>query len=678
MEELKALTIAIKQLLGEGGRLAEVMPGFSPRPGQLEMALSVARALVEGRAAVVEAATGTGKSLAYLVPAVVSGQKVVISTATRALQDQLSQRQMPLVEQALGRSVGWSVLKGRTNYLCLRRYYGLLKQLPLGMEGMGGVLGGLRAWLEETTTGDLDEIRGELLSPGLEAELTSDSEQCLGGKCPYRAECFLTEARRQAALSEIVFTNHHLLLADLVLRAQGFGEALPRYQAVIFDEAHQVPEIATAAFSTAITSRRVQRLITDAARELVGVVQELNQLLGPCQQQAEGFFGHIRELAGTGGRKGLGRKELGVLAPAASALAQALEELAKVAWAKASDEAHEAIASRAEGIAGELYQLEGLESGGELVVWAEAGGTSVGVHVAPVDPGPILAQELYGSSPSVVFTSATLAPGGELGAFARRVGLHESEVITLRIPSPFDLASQCLLYVPEHMPLPGDRRFPEAVADEVKRIVSITGGRAFVLFTTHRNMQLVSRLLIPQLPYTCLVQGQAPKMQLLKRFVDEAPAVLFATASFWQGVDVPGPALSAVIVDKLPFAPPDDPLVAARVQLVEASGGSGFNEVMLPEAVMALTQGLGRLVRTPTDRGVLAVLDTRILTKGYGKRFLRALKPVPLTRSLEELKRFFSKLKSQGRKEAHNQPTPNQPDHDTCSHHRQRHPHHDP
>lgn len=616
--------------------LAESLAGFRPRAGQKEMAVAVERTLRQQVPLLAEAATGTGKTLAYLIPVVLSELKTVVSTGTRTLQDQISQKELPLLKEAMAPSLSWAVLKGRANYLCLRRFADFSGQPDLALEGAAGGLAVLTSWAEDTADGDLDQIRGQGLNGSLIAEVTANSEQCLGSRCPKRDKCFLMEARRRAAEADVVVVNHHLFLADLQLRAQGHGEALPRYQAVIFDEAHLMAEVATQVFGVSVSQRRLAVLLRDLARE-VKPKPEARAAAARCEAAGARLFKSVRDLAGEPGSLGLTPTHFKRLAPAGRELAQALEELAA---ALGLGEEEEVLAGRAQTLAYDLEAVARPEPG-QNVAWAQASKTGAALNLSPVEVGPHLDAALYQDMGRLVFTSATLAVGGELDLARERLGLpYESGKLV--VPTPFDPACQALLYVPAKMPLPTANGFAQAVAEEVEKLLGLTGGRAFVLFTTHRNLEAVSGILNGRLPFPCLVQGQAPRMKLLEQFVEQSPSVLFATASFWQGVDVPGPALSAVIVDKLPFAPPDDPLVAARMEHMEKDGKSGFAHLMVPEAILTLKQGLGRLLRTPEDRGLLAVLDVRLNTKSYGKRFLKALEPVPLTRDVGEVARFFA------------------------------------
>ncbi|MEW5913072.1 MAG: ATP-dependent DNA helicase [Thermodesulfobacteriota bacterium] len=628
----------VELLLGAQSPLAQELKGFAPRPGQLEMARLVEKALRQEVPLIVEAGTGIGKTLAYLIPGLLSGLKLVVSTGTRTLQDQISHKELPLLQRVAAPHLSWAVLKGRGNYLCRRRYLAFAQQPELNLPSTAGGLARLAQWLETTDSGDLDEVRGQELSDALLMEVTANSEQCLGSRCPQRERCFLLEARRRAAAADVVVVNHHLFLADLVLRAGGFGEALPRYQAVIFDEAHLLPEAATQAFGASVGQQRLAVLLRDLLREAPRL-PAVAVAAGACEAAGRRLFNRLRRLLGPEGRAApLTPAQLSELAPAGDALSQALSELAQAL--PHDNQECEALAERAQALARDM-SAAAQPVAGHSVAWVQGQRGGVALHLSPVEVGPHLEAALYAEMGRLVFTSATLAPLDDLEPFRQRLGLPV-ETRTAVVPSPFDPASQALLYVPRTMPPPASPQFPAAVARQVEELLARSRGRAFVLFTSHRNLEAVSSLLDGRLPYPVLVQGQAPRLELLGRFVAQSPSVLLATASFWQGVDVPGPALSAVIVDKLPFAPPDDPLVAARCQRLEAEGLSGFAHLMLPEAILSLKQGLGRLLRTPEDRGLLAVLDVRLLTKNYGKRFLKALEPVPLTHDLKEVARFFA------------------------------------
>ena len=627
---------AVERCLGVQSPLVQELSGFAPRPGQQKMAAAVCSSLCWENPLLVEAGTGTGKTLAYLIPAVLLGLKTVVSTGTKTLQDQVSQKELVLLKKTLHPGLRWAVLKGRANYLCLRRYLDFSRQPDLSLPGARRGLAILEPWVQSTASGDLDQVRGEGLYESIIAEVTANSEQCMGGRCPKRDQCFFMEARARAAEADIIVVNHHLFLADLQLKSGGHGEALPRYQAVVFDEAHLLPEVATQIFGVTVSARRLSVFLRDLGKESRGGA-EIMRASADVQDAGEKLFGAVRRLAGSRGSLSLLQRHLDELAQPGEELRGALESLA--AELGVSDE-EEALAARARVMAEDLMAVA-QPVPGLSVAWAEAHSHNSLLHLSPVEVGPHLEAALYTEMSRLVFTSATLAAAGNLEPARIRLGLGQ-DTDRLVVPTPFVLDKQALLYVPKQMPPPMNRGFVDAVAREVEELVNLSRGRAFVLFTSHRNLEAVSQYLSPRLPFTCLVQGEAPRMKLLERFVEESPAVLFATASFWQGVDVPGAALSAVIIDKLPFSPPDDPLVAARMAKLEAEGKSGFSQLMLPEAVLSLRQGLGRLLRTHDDRGLLAVLDIRLRSKGYGRVFLRALKPAPVTASKEDVAEFFA------------------------------------
>ena len=625
-ERLEILQLA----LGANSPLAALLPEFSPREEQMTFARAVDQSLAGLGPLVAQVGTGTGKTLGYLVPALVSGLKTVVSTGTKTLQEQISHKELPLLRQALAPDLRWAVLKGRTNYLCVRKARRLLAQPQLVAGGMSAQV---KDFWHNNKEGDLDQIRDYLTPPIIE-EITSNSEQCQGARCAEREQCFLLEARRKAGEADIVVVNHHLFLADIVLKSGGFGQLLPRWQAAVFDEAHLLPEIATQAFGIQVSQQRALVLLRDIARE----AGKPGLMLGALQagrQAVDKLFANLSRLVGATTGSGLNKKQLGQLLPLMEEVITCLE-----AVARNLDVENETLAER---IAQLVQDLKTLPSPlvGHSVAWARTRGSSPTLLLSPVEVASHLQNSLYSLEDRLVFTSATLAPLDNLAPYLERMGLDEQLTSCLSLASPFDLSRQAELYVPRAMPEPNQEQFSAALVEELKKLLALSRGRAFVLFTSHRNLEAVAAGLSGSLPYPLLVQGSAPKLKLIRQFIEQSPAVLLATASFWQGVDIPGPSLSAVIVDKLPFAPPDDPLVAARCALAEENGQSGFAHILLPEAILSLKQGLGRLIRGPEDRGILAVLDSRIWRKNYGKRFLKALSPIPVTDNLQDVKKFF-------------------------------------
>jgi ATP-dependent DNA helicase DinG len=665
----------VEAVLGPGGALARALPGYELRPDQLELARAVARALSERRYLVAEAGTGTGKTLAYLVPAALSGRKVVVSTATKALQEQIWLRDLPLLTERCGVEIRAAALKGRANYWCLERGGRFARSPTFQSRDEAAHWSRLSAWARTTTTGD----RSEVDLPDQYAawrEVSATGETCLGRDCERYQECFVTLARARAMEADVVVVNHHLFFADLSMRTSRAGvEVLPDYEAVIFDEAHALEEVATEYFGLSVSSWRIEELVRDAgaaAADRPDLAALLRERTSGLARAGEAFFGPLSEaLRGRGGptaaarpgasppgrgASGAGRhrgprrqEEEGVRAPLTAELLeplaaerarldQALEEVRGM-LADAESPALLAIARRAAELRVELEAVTAMAEPSR-VFFAEARGRGLFLRAAPVDVSEELVERLYRRLDTAVFTSATLAAQGSFDYFRRQVGLAEFEVLEARLPGPFDYTRQAALVVPEGMPEPAAPGFPAAAAAAVAELCALTGGRAFVLCTSNRMMRAL-RDLSSGLPYRLLLQGERPKHRLLEDFRTE-PSVLFATQSFWEGVDVPGEALSLVIIDKLPFAPPGDPVVAARLRAVEARGGDGFSELSVPQAALALRQGFGRLIRTRTDRGIVAVLDPRLLTRGYGRAFLATLPPVPLFRSVAEAGRWWA------------------------------------
>jgi len=652
------------------GELQRALPAFEPRPSQLAMAGQVERALSQGRALVVEAGTGTGKTLAYLLPAARSGLKVVISTATKTLQEQLADKDVPLV-QALGVKARFAFLKGRQNYLCLLRKEHFDRQPTFAAREEAGMYGQLHSWAQDTRTGDRAELAG--LPEGFTTwrEVNSTADTCTGQKCPHYDRCFVFSMRRQAAEADVVIVNHHLFFSDLALRSSSAGDAgaavLPRYDAVIFDEAHAAPEVATESFGAQLSSFRFAELSRDVLR-VPAAPLPARDLAGRLLREGSAFFEAAARCRPAPGKfsRDADRWSLppGSLLPAErerESLTELLRALGAALSSGGSDEV-QLLERRCLRLSAELSLFGvSLAVGGRadveydeprpaegLVQWAEQRSGHLFLNASPVDVAGIFQDYLYDRVGPVVFTSATLAVGGSLDYFARRVGLKDSggplfPLDEAVLSSPFDYEANAAIYLPERMPDPQDERFADAVADELRRLLPITGGRAFALFTSLRNMRRVYELLAPELPWQVLLQGERPKAQLLKAFRDK-PSVLFASQSFWEGVDVQGDALSLVAIDKLPFASPGEPLVQARIERLRAAGEDPFSAFQLPEAALALKQGFGRLIRSAKDRGIVALLDPRIAGRGYGRRFLDSLPRCRLVRSPDEARRFWTAL----------------------------------
>jgi ATP-dependent DNA helicase DinG len=654
----------LRELLGPGGALSRALPGYEPRKSQLQMAEKVEDALAFGRALVVEAGTGTGKTLAYLLPAARSGHKIVVSTATKTLQEQLLDKDVPLL-QKLGVKARFAFLKGRQNYLCLLRYEQFYKAPTFAVREEAALFTQINDWAKDTKTGDRAELSELPENLASWRDLSATADQCIGQKCAHYDNCFVFRMRRQAADADVIIVNHHLFFADLALRSSSAGDTgsavLPKYDAVIFDEAHAVEEVVTEHFGSQLSSFRVSELARDALK----IAQSRPRLLhaaglaGQLAREGNDFFDAAAALApGQSDRWSILPGALKPAEPQRRKLAELVRALGAAASGDDEDDEVQLLDRRCTALGAELElfaddaRVRGQRDNGEdeLIHWAESRANHLYLHASPIDVAAILQDKLYDRIGPVVFTSATLAVGGALDYFEKRVGLADDTgplfpLDSAVLASPFDYETHAALYLPKQMPDPQDPSFVQAVADELRKLLPITGGRAFALFTSLRNMRAVHALLAPELPYQVLLQGDQPKAQLLKRF-REKPSVLFASQSFWEGVDVSGEALSLVVIDKLPFAPPGEPLVAARIDRMRTVGEDAFFGYQVPQAALALKQGFGRLIRSNTDRGIVAVLDARMTRKSYGRIFVDSLPRCRVLRDPAEALAFWKRANS--------------------------------
>jgi ATP-dependent DNA helicase DinG len=634
-------TAGARELLGGDGPFASEIENFAERPSQLDMAEAVEMAIADGHALIAEAGTGTGKTFAYLVPALRSGKRVIVSTGTKTLQDQLFHRDLPRVRSVLGARVRTSLLKGRANYLCLYRLDQTHKEGRLASREQVAHLQSIRAWGQRTGSGDRGEFADVPEDSPLWPRVTSTAENCLGAECPMFGECFVVKARRAAQEADLVVVNHHLLFADLAIKQEGFGEILPGAHAFVLDEAHQIPELAGVFFSTSVTSRQITEIAQDALAECGSVTGALASLQKPIEAvaplvkrsrlaldklPAKGAFAQIDNDAAIGA-------ELHALAEALRELAGALSAQAERSRGMAS------LHERAEALCGRLADV--LDGGAnEWVHWYELSPHGFSLHATPLDLAPPLRTLREQSRASWIFTSATLSVAGDFDHFARQLGLDDP--VALSLPSPFDYARQALAYLPKGLPDPAAPDFTESVVAASRPVIDAARGRTFLLFTSHRALKRAAELLADS-AYPLFVQGTAPRHQLLTEFRASGNGVLLGAASFWEGVDVAGEALSCVIIDKLPFAAPDDPVLEARLSALRESGGNPFFDWQVPAAVIALKQGAGRLIRDVADRGVLMLCDPRLTSRAYGKLFLKSLPPMPITRELADVQAFFSR-----------------------------------
>ncbi len=646
----------LTQVFGAGGTLARTLPGFRFRAQQLAMAEAVALAIAARAPLVAEAGTGTGKTFAYLVPALLYGGKVIVSTGTKTLQDQLFERDLPLIRDALALPVSVAVLKGRANYVCHYHLERTAREGRLQSRDDARHLVRIVSFAQASERGD----RGELADVPEHATIwplvTSTRDNCLGSNCPMHRECFVMKARKAALEADVVVVNHHLFFADVMLRDEGLAELLPNCNTVILDEAHQLPDTATLFFGEQVSGGQIAELardaevaarsaardvpeLPDAAADLLPALRRLRLAAG----EATGKFAQAAIAARPG------------FVEALAGLSAALDRLAAemALFADRSEELGQ-IARRAQDAAARLGRWrDGLDAHGgtadtpghDWIRWTDVSAQSIQLHASPLSVAEIFRRQVADSGRAWIFTSATLAVGRNFEHYTAQLGLGDAQ--TGCWDSPFDYATQGLLYVPRGLPPPNSREHTEAIVDAALPILRASGGRAFLLFTTLRALnvarqRLADALAQEGLELPILVQGDGSKTELLTRFRALGNAILLGSASFWEGVDVPGDALSVVVIDKLPFAPPDDPLLAARLTRLEADGGNPFMGWQLPQAAISLKQGAGRLIRTESDRGVLMIGDPRLTDKPYGRRIWQSLPPMRRTRSLADVLDFLS------------------------------------
>ncbi len=628
------------RFFGPRGALSRTLPGYEERPAQQQLADAAREVLADGGTLLAEAGTGTGKTLAYLLPAVELGRRVVVSTGTKNLQEQLVTKDIPILARALGRELNVAVMKGRANYLCLLRFgsftkagsFRRLEEIPL--------FRAVEDWATGTDTGDRAEI--EDLPDGVDfwREISAGSENCIGQSCTEFDSCWVTRMRQRALEADIVVVNHHLLCADLAVKESSYGAVIPEYDTLIVDEAHLLEDVATQYFGQQLSVHRFEDLARDVERELGAFrldARDVRAEVEGLRHRAEGFFRLLALEKGARLREGWMSARA---AEEASALLSRLEGLRIALLAMPErPEPLNALALRAQEILDRARFLLAAEDDTH-VYFVESRGRTVILRATPIDVSGLLREQLFDQVRSAVLTSATLAVDGGFSYLRERLGLTPTRELTLA--SPFEFERQAVLYVPRNIPEPQSPAFVRAAAREVRELLDISRGRAFVLFTSYANLNAVAQELAGDVPYPLLLQGEAPKPVLLDLFRKTPGAVLLATSSFWQGVDVVGEQLSCVIIDKLPFASPADPVVAARIDRLRNRGGNPFADYQVPGAVLTLKQGLGRLIRAASDRGILAVLDSRLMTRGYGRRFLDSLPPARLVHELGDVRAFFS------------------------------------
>ena len=632
--------MTIKESLGQDGPLAQAIPDYSYRPQQIAFAEQVAEALAHHEQLIVEAGTGTGKTLAYLVPSIISGKKTLIATGTKALQDQLFHRDLPTVRDALGVPCNIALLKGRSNYLCHYRVKRNETRARFASREQLTEFQRIQDWAHTTRDGDISELSALSEDSPVWSLATSTADNCLGSECEFINKCCVNEARARAQKADVVVINHHLFFADLALRDEGITDLLPDRDAIIFDEAHQLPEVGVQFFGTSVSARQIQELMNDALLEIestglenkaivenandgiIRTIQSLHQALG---QQSRAAWKKLK----TNAEAQAGVLELAHLLLNYYKLFEGLAEHGK---------GLESVAHRAVSLHDKLNVF--LQVDESAVQWFDSRKSNFVLYKTPLEIAEPFQDNINRYKQAIIFTSATLSSGDNFDFFKNRLGLNEAK--TARWDSPFDYEHNSLLYLPENMPNPTESGFIERVVDTAIPVINACQGRTFMLFTSHHGLNQAAELLKDELDYPLLIQGTVSKRRLIEQFRSLGNAVLLGTASFWEGVDIKGEALSCVIIDKLPFSSPTDPITAARIDGMRQQGREPFREYQIPQAIIALRQGVGRLIRDEKDRGVLMLCDPRILSKSYGRMFLRCLPRMPITQRLADITRFMT------------------------------------
>lgn len=630
--------------LGAGGAFEQALENFNPRPAQKSFAQNVARQIEFGGVLVAESGTGTGKTFAYLVPALLSGRKVVISTGTRHLQDQLFFRDLPTVRKVLEASADIALLKGRANYLCSYRLKQLGQDMTLRYQQQSTDKRRLlEQWAARTSLGEIAEVAELDEQDPIWQQVTSTPDNCLGGECPDYTECFVNRARQRAMKAQIVVVNHHLFFSDISLKEEGFGELLPDYDVVIFDEAHQLPDVATRFFGFSLSTFQLKELCRDV---IVTEAKEKSSV--PLQDSVDQVLAGVAPLHLAVSRHERGPSSLLVEDPACLvAINTLLDSLAELETSLSG------AAGAGEGLArchqrtlqmqaALLDWLEHSQRAGELVCWFETSQNNTRLTASPLTISSQMRAILQRPQKTAILTSATLAAGEDFSYYLHNLGLDD--VDTSHYDSPFDYAHHALLYLPDALPEPHHRDFVDALVEASLPVLEASRGRAFMLFTSYAMLRRAAQKMRELQKWTLFIQGQAPRGQLIDQFRQAPAAILLGTASFWEGVDIQGEDLSCVIIDKLPFVPPNDPVMSARMKQLEQAGGNPFFDIQIPDAVITLKQGAGRLIRDEEDRGVLMICDARLKSKGYGRKFLDALPPMPVTSDLRDVERFYKGL----------------------------------
>lgn len=624
-------SLSIEDILGRDGSLSRSIEDFEFRPSQIKMSLLIMKALRQDSCAIIEAGTGTGKTMGYLVPVVISGRKTVISTGTKNLQEQIFFQDMPLISEILGIRLNTLLMKGRKNYICLHRYNQHFIQPSLLATSGKKARDRIDKWLRKTESGDRAELDWLADDDPLWDAISSSSDQCLGLKCPHMKDCFLNGLRKKAAKADIIIVNHHLFFADLMVKRGGFGEIIPRFQAVIFDEAHRIEETAVNYFGESVSTGQLQDLVKDVEKEAKeqgrpGAEADRLNIIREGTERMQRIFALSEDKAR------IKEQDLALINEGtARDIREALNHIRQ--------KTGQLISIRAEGLIQSLETVFSIHIH-DWLKWYEKKKRGVTFHSSPLDISGTLREELYEGTKTVIFTSATLSTNGRFDYIRSRLGIPEDALEGI-YPSHFDFKEQSLFYIPMDLPGPNNPDFAARASERIMEMLEISSGRALVLFTGYTNMNTAYKKIKGALPYRVLRQGDAPKSALLEEFRKDTHSVLLATGSFWQGVDVPGESLSCLIIDKLPFDSPGDPLVSARIKSIGEKEGNPFMDYQLPSAIISLKQGLGRLIRKRSDMGVLSILDNRIIKSRYGRIFFESIPDIPVTHELRDVEKFF-------------------------------------
>ncbi|OOF50598.1 ATP-dependent helicase [Rodentibacter genomosp. 1] len=630
-------------VFAENGALTQQIKGFRPRSAQLEMAIAVESALANKTSLVVDAGTGTGKTFAYLAPALLSGKKTIISTGSKNLQDQLFKRDLPTIKRALNYTGKTALLKGRANYLCLERLEQLIAQGVLGDKSVLADLFKVRQWNVSTQTGDLSECPELAEDSPILSQLTSTAESCLGSDCPNYADCYVALARKKALQADVVVVNHHLFFADMAVKESGFGELIPQAENIIFDEAHQLPDIASQYFGQSVTSRQFFDLCKDSHIVYRTELKDLKQL-GNAADTLQKTVQDFRLLLGEGNQRGNWREILKQSAVEKSfnmiiEKLAFLSEVIKLALGRSQTLDH--IFERAESLKNHMQRLFDTDRTG-YCYWYETFSRQFALHITPLTVADKFGEQLKAKQAAWVFTSATLEVGGNFDYFCHRLGIENARQLILQ--SPFNYSEQALLCVPRYLPHTNRSNTQSELGKMLLPVIEANKGRCFVLCTSYAMMRNLAEYFREKSQLSVLLQGETSKATLLSKFISEKHSVLVATSSFWEGVDVRGEALSLVIIDKLPFTSPDEPLLKARIEDCRLQGGEPFNDIQIPEAVISLKQGVGRLIRDVNDRGVVMICDNRLVMRPYGQIFLQSLPQAKRTRDLNKVVEFLKTI----------------------------------